>query len=86
MPSLQLNGLFFEDGFVGLSDLKQDLQDMVNVVHAYSKKWHFCKNVFEKEWNKYKIPCIKRKKYVLDVVSDMDLNSTSLGSKEAVSI
>ena len=43
---------------------------------------------FEKEWNKYKIPGRKRKqcnKCVLDIISDMDLTSPSLGSKEAVS-
>ena len=48
----------------------------------------FCKKVSEKEWNKNKIPGrkIKRwKKCVLDIISDMDLTSTSLGSKEAVS-
>ena len=48
----------------------------------------FCKKVFEKEWNKYKIPGRKRKqwkKWVFDIIGDMDLTSTSLGSKEAVS-
>ena len=48
----------------------------------------FCKKVFEKEWNKCKIPGRKRKQWkkcVLDIISDMDLTSTSLGSKEAVS-
>ena len=48
----------------------------------------FCKSVFEKEWNKCKIPDRKRKQWkkcVLDIISDMDLTSTSLGSKEAVS-
>ena len=38
LPSLQLNGLLFADDFVGLGDSKQGLQDMINVVHAYSKK------------------------------------------------
>ena len=45
----------------------------------------FCKNVFEKEWNKCKIPGRKRKQWkkcVLDIISDMDLTSTSLDSKE----
>ena len=45
LPSLQLNGLLFADNFVGLSDSKEGLQDMINVVHAYSKKWHFEANV-----------------------------------------
>ena len=48
----------------------------------------FCKNVFEKEWNKCKIPGrLKRKQWkkcVLDIINDMDLTSTSLGSKKAV--
>ena len=47
----------------------------------------FCKKVFEKKWNKCKIPDRKRKQWkkcVLDIISDMDLTSTSLGSKEAV--
>ena len=47
-----------------------------------------CKKVFEKEWNKYKIPGRKRKQWkkcVLDIISDMDPTATSLGSKEAVS-
>ena len=39
LPSLQLNGLLFADDFVGLSDSKEGLQDMINVVNAYSKKW-----------------------------------------------
>ena len=39
LPSLELNGLLFADDLVGLSDLKQGLQDMINVVHACSKKW-----------------------------------------------
>ena len=37
----------FADDFVGLSDLKQGLQDMINVVHAYSKKWCFEANVIK---------------------------------------
>ena len=41
LPSLQLNGLLFADDFVGLSDSKEGLQDMINIVHAYSKKWRF---------------------------------------------
>ena len=45
LPSLQLNGLLFADDFVGLSDSKEGLQNMINVVHAYSKKWHFEANV-----------------------------------------
>ena len=47
----------------------------------------FCK-VFKKEGNKYKISGRKRKQWkkcVLDIISDMGLTSTSLGSKEAVS-
>ena len=45
----------------------------------------FCEKVLEKEWNKCKIPGRKRKQWkncVLDIISDMDLTSTSLGSKE----
>ena len=34
LPSLQLNGLLFTDDFVGLSDSKEGLQDMINIVHA----------------------------------------------------
>ena len=45
LPSLQLNGLLFADDFVGLSDSKEGFQDMINVFHAYSKKWHFEANV-----------------------------------------
>ena len=45
LPSLQLNGLLFADDFVGLSDSNEGLQDMINVVYAYSKKWHFEANV-----------------------------------------
>ena len=45
LPSLQLNDLLFADDFVGLSDSKEGLQDMINVVHAYSKKWRFEANV-----------------------------------------
>ena len=45
LSSLQLNGLLFADDFVGLSDSKEGLQDMLNVVHAYSKKWRFEANV-----------------------------------------
>ena len=48
----------------------------------------FCKKVLEKEWNICKIPGRKRKQWkncVLDIISDTDLTSNSLGSKEAVS-
>ena len=38
LSSLQLNAPLFADDFVRLSDSKQGLQDMINVVHAYSKK------------------------------------------------
>ena len=48
LPSLQLNGLLFADDFVGLSDSKEGLQNMINVVHAYSKKWRFEANVTKK--------------------------------------
>ena len=47
----------------------------------------FCEKVFVKEWNKYKIPGRKRKQWKkcdLDIISDTDLTSTSLGSKKAV--
>ena len=48
----------------------------------------FGKKVFEKEWNKYKIPGRKRKQWkkcVLDIISDTVLiTSISLGSKEAI--
>ena len=37
LPSLQLNCLLFIVDFVGLSDSKQCLQDMINGVYAYSK-------------------------------------------------
>ena len=51
LPSLQLNDLLFADDFVGLSDSKEGLQDMINVVHAYSKKWRFeAKKTFDGEW------------------------------------
>ena len=39
----------------------------------------FCEKVFEKEWNKNKIPGRKRKQWkkcVLDIISDMDLTFT----------
>ena len=48
----------------------------------------FCKEVFEKEWNKCEITGRKRKQWkkcVFDIISDMDLTFSSLGSKEAVS-
>ena len=45
LSSLQLNGLLFADDFVGLSDSKEGLQDMINAIHAYSKKWRFEANV-----------------------------------------
>ena len=45
MSSSQLNGLLFADDFVGLSDLKEGLQDMINVVNPYSKKWCFEANI-----------------------------------------
>ena len=45
LSSLQLNVLWFADNFVGLSDSKEGLQDTINVVHAYSKEWHFEANV-----------------------------------------
>ena len=41
LPSLQLNSLLFANDFVGLSDSKVGLQDMINIIHAYSKKWRF---------------------------------------------
>ena len=43
LPSLQLNDLLFAVKFVGLSDSKEGLQDMINVVHAFSKKWCYQK-------------------------------------------
>ena len=45
LPSLQLNDLLFADDFIGLSDSKEGLQDMINVVYAYSKNWCFEANV-----------------------------------------
>ena len=48
LPSLQLNGLLFADDSVGLSDSNEGLQDMVNVVHAYSKKWLFEANFIKR--------------------------------------
>ena len=43
LSSLKLIGLLFVDDFVGLSDLKQGLQDMI--VHEHSKEWCFEANV-----------------------------------------
>ena len=48
----------------------------------------FCTKIFEKEWNKCKIPGRKRKQWkkcALDIIRDKDLTSTSFGSKKAVS-
>ena len=45
LPSIHLNGSLFADDFVGLSDSKEGLQDMINVVNACSKKWCFEANV-----------------------------------------
>ena len=41
--SLQPNGLLDADYFVGMSDLKQGLQDIIDFVH--NKKWRFKANV-----------------------------------------
>ena len=43
--SLQPNGLLDADYFVGMSDLKQGLQDMIDFVHPYNKKLRFEANV-----------------------------------------
>ena len=37
--------MLFADDLVGLRDSKEGLQNMINVVHAYSKKWRFEANV-----------------------------------------
>ena len=70
-------------------DLRRNMRKVVWFLRLLKKgKDSFCKNVFEKEWNKNKIPGRKRKqlkKCILDIISDMDLTSTSLGSKEPVS-
>ena len=64
-------------------DLRRNKREVVWFSRLLRKgKDSFCKNVIEKEWNKCKIPGRKRKQWkkcVLDIISDMDLTSTSLG-------
>ena len=50
LSSLKLNGLIFVDDFVGLSDSKQGLLNMIyhmiyGMLLMYSKNWHFEVNV-----------------------------------------
>ena len=70
-------------------DLKRNKRKVVWFSRLLKKdKDSFYEKVFEKEWNKCKILGRKRKqwkKYVLDIISDMDLTSTSLCFKKAVS-
>ena len=71
-------------------DLRRNKRKVVWFQRLLEKgKDSFCLNVFEKKWNKNQIPGRKRnqwKKFFLDIISDMDLTSTSLGSKEAACI
>ena len=60
--------------------LRRNKRKVVWLLRLLKKgKDSFCKKVFEKEWNKCKIPGRKRKQWkkcVLDIISDMDLTST----------
>ena len=41
----RLGGLLFADDFVGVSESKGELQTLIDVVHAYCRKWRLKANV-----------------------------------------
>ena len=41
----RLGGLLFADDFVGVSESKGQLQTLIDVVHAYCRKWRLTANV-----------------------------------------
>ena len=69
------------------SNLRRNKRKVVWFSRLLKKgKDSFCRKIFEKEWNKCKIPRRKRKQWkkcVLDFISDVDLTPTSLGSKRS---
>ena len=40
-----LSGLLFANDFVGLAETGSALQKLIDIVHNYSKHWHFESNV-----------------------------------------
>ena len=58
-----IGGMLFADDFVGITDSKESLQKLINVVHRYCNRWRlkanvgksavmvFSRNVVEGEWN-----------------------------------
>jgi hypothetical protein len=41
----RIGGMLFADDFVGVSDSEEDLQKLIDVVHAYCQKWRLKANV-----------------------------------------
>ena len=40
-----MGGLLFADDFIGVSESKDQLQTLIDVVHAYCRKWRLKANV-----------------------------------------
>ena len=36
-----MSGLLFADDFVGLAEIRSALQKLIDIVHNYTKHWHF---------------------------------------------
>ena len=41
----RVGGMLFADDFVGVSDSRENLQKLINVVHGYGNKWRLKANV-----------------------------------------
>ena len=45
MREVEKAGILFADDFVGVSDSKEKLQKLIDVVHSYCNKWRLKANV-----------------------------------------
>ena len=74
----RISGMLFADDFVGVSDSKEHLQKLIDVVHMYCNKWRLKANVsksavmvFSKDveegdwmWGKHKLPNVSSYSYL----------------------
>ena len=55
-----IGGMLFADDFVGVSDSKESLQKLIDVVYSYCSKWRLRANVINTAFTRHIKPCSAR--------------------------
>ena len=82
----KIGGMLFADDFVGVSDSKESLQKLIDVVHRYCNKWRLKANVSKSavmvfsrnsveggwKWGEHKVPKVSSYTYLVLILPVME--------------